>query len=136
MAQVARSSDCEAEGTSLNHATQVSAAYNVAGEDLDACAPCYKGDADNEVYMCDGTAADEKAVVLGWTVQAVLEGEPVTLWGPGTIMMYDSAGGLTPGARLFLDTTAGRLNDAATTGDAEGHAVAVDSKHVVASRLG
>ena len=135
MANVTRSSNANAEATSLLRATQISGSALRAGEALDACAPCYIKVADGLVYMCVGDAK-ATAVVAGFTAQAVASGDPVTLWGVGTLFLYDNAGGLDAGDRLYVSATAGRLDDAATTGDTEGVALAVTSKLVTVTRLG
>lgn len=109
-----------------------------AGEALDACAPCYLA-TDGKVYMGDGTAANVKAVVLGWTPKAYAIGDRgVTLHqGLGQIYgSYVSGSALTPGAKLFLAATKGRLDTAATTGDAVGVAqVLSDGVSIRATRL-
>lgn len=105
----------------------------VAGEALLACAPCYIAAADNKVYMCDGTAANEKARLAGFTPRAVAIGNPVDLFGLGTRMRY-AASGLTPGAILFLAATPGRLDTAATIGDAVGVAQAVTATDIRVTR--
>ncbi len=106
-----------------------------AGEALDVCAPCYLA-TDGKYYMADGTAANVKAVVAGWTPRAYVLGERgVTLLaGVGLRMSYGS--GLTPGAKLYLGATKGRLDTVATTGDAVGVAqVLHDGIHIRATRL-
>lgn len=90
----------------------------VAGEALDAVAPCYLA-ADGKYYMCNGTAAGVTARVAGWTPKKYKIGATIDLiQGLGVVASYGS--GLTPGAILFLATTAGRLDTVATTGDAVG----------------
>lgn len=100
----------------------------VAGEALLAGAPCHI-EGDGMVYMSNGTAANADAVVVGWTIKPYVVGEPVTLFGDGTVMEYGS--GLTPGARYFLATTDGRLDTAATTGGTTAIAVALDAKRIM-----
>jgi hypothetical protein len=91
----------------------------VAGAALDALAPCVIDPADGLVYMCDGTAANARAQFDGFTPRAYASGDSnVTLIGIGVKMRY--ATGLTPGNKLFIAATAGRLDTAATTGDAVG----------------
>jgi hypothetical protein len=104
----------------------------VAGQDLNVVAPCYIKQADGKVYMCDATAADEKAVLAGFTPRAVKSGQPVTLFGLGTRFRY--ASGMTPGVKLYLGATAGRLDTAATTGDAVGVAQAVTATDIRVTR--
>ena len=105
-----------------------------AGEALDAVAPCYLA-TDGKYYMCDGTAANVKAKVAGWTPKAYKNGDVIDLiQGIGFVASYGS--GLTPGAILYLATTKGRLDTAATTGDAVGVAqVLEDGAMIRATRL-
>lgn len=99
----------------------------VAGADIgsasQAVTPCYIKAADGKVYPTDATAADEKAVLAGFAARFTKTGEPVTLFGVGTKFEYGTT--LVPGAKLFLAATAGRLDTAATTGDALGVAAAI-----------
>lgn len=120
---------------SAQHATQIPASTPpgtlVAGEDLLAIAPC-RIHSDGKVYMSNGTAANAAANVHGWTGKTYKAGEPVTLWRAGVIVEYGT--GLTPGATLYVGTTAGRLDTAATTGDAVGVALAITSTHIITTR--
>lgn len=101
----------------------------VAGQALLAGAPCHI-ESDGKIYMSNGTAANADAVVVGFTIKTYAAGEPVTLYGPGTVLEYsDSA--LTPGALYYLGTTDGRLDTAATTGGTRALAVALDSKRIM-----
>ncbi len=113
MALVTRSASASMDVVTGKKAPQVSGL--VAGEALDVAAPCYIKASDGKVWMANGTANDEAARVAGFTPRAVALGQPVTLYGAGTRFRYGS--GLTPGAILYLAATAGRLDDAATTGD-------------------
>lgn len=99
----------------------------VAGEALLAAAPCHI-ESDGMVYMSNGTADNADAVVDGFTGKPYVAGEPVTLYGDGAIFEY--AAGLTPGAKLYLGTTDGRLDTSTTTGDSQGIAKALDAKHI------
>jgi hypothetical protein len=115
------------------HANQIPASVGlVAGEALLTAAPCYIKASDGKVYMSNGTAANEAAEVDGWTGKPYAAGEAVTLWGRGVIFEYGT--GLTPGAVLYVATTAGRLADAATTGDAVGVARTVNATHIRVTR--
>lgn len=101
----------------------------LAGEALEAAAPCYIH-SDGKVYMSNGTAADAEARCAGFTARPVASGEPVTLLGPGTRFGYADAT-MTPGAKLYLGTTNGRLDTATTTGDAVGVAIAVTASDIL-----
>lgn len=103
----------------------------IAGEDLDAAAPCYIH-SDGKAYMCDATAADAKAVLAGFTPRAAKSGQPITLYSVGTRMRYGS--GLTPGAKLYLAATKGRLDSAATTGDSVGVAQVISATDIRVTR--
>lgn len=115
MALVTRASDASIDASTAMVAPQITGL--IAGEDLDVAAPCYIG-SDGLVYMCDATAADQKAVLAGFTPRAVKSGQPVTLYSAGARFRYGT--GLTPGAVLYLGATAGRLDAAPTVGDAVG----------------
>jgi hypothetical protein len=132
MALVTRRTGVTIEGISAAYVTQLPASLGlVAGAALDGGAPCRVA-ADGLVYMSDATAADALARVMGWTGKSYTAGEVVTLHGPGAIFEYGT--GLTPGATLFVGATAGRLDDAATVGDAVGVAKVVTATHIVATR--
>ena len=137
MALVTRSAKARLEPTSAHWASQIAAVMLVAGEALDPCAPCYIAAADGLVYMANGTAADEKARVVGWTGdEAYAAGDSVTLWRGDTVFQYDPAGGLTPGQPLYVAATAGRLDSAATTGGTEPVAQAITTQLIITGRHG
>jgi len=121
------------ETRSAQHATQIPASLGlVAGEALLAAAPCYIKASDGRVFMSNGTAATEPAKTDGFTGRNYAAGEPVTLWGRGVIFEYGA--GLTPGGLLFIGATAGRLDNAATTGDAVGVARVINATHIRITR--
>ena len=101
-----------------------------AGEAILAGAPCYVKAADGLVYNSNGTAANEAAKFDGFTPRAAAVGQPVTLFGVGSRFHYTAAGGLTPGANLYVDTVAGGLNTAATTGGVNPVARAIDDTDI------
>lgn len=113
MALITVSSNARVDASSAQFAPQISGDF-LAGEDLNAVAPCYIKAADGKVYMSNGTSANEAAHCDGFTPAAYKAGAAVTLYGPGTKFEY--ATGMTPGTDLFVGTTAGRLDTAATTG--------------------
>jgi len=121
MALVTVSAVAGLDASSGMYAPQISDGL-VAGADIgsasQAVTPCYIKGADGKVYPTDGTAADEKAILAGVAARFTKAGEPVTLFGVGTKFEYTTSA--TPGAKLFLAATAGRLDTAATTGDALG----------------
>lgn len=104
----------------------------MAGEDLLACAPCYIKAADGKVYQSNGTAANEAAGIDGFSPRAVKSGQPVTLMGVGTRLRYGT--GLTPNNKLYIAATAGRLDTAATTGDAVGVAKIINATDIRITR--
>jgi hypothetical protein len=126
MALVTRSSKAAFGPVSAGKAPQV--AGKVAGEDIDAIAPCRIAD-DGLVYMTDATAANAAAGVDGFSARACKAGEPITLIGKGAIAKYADSG-LTPGATYYAAATAGRLDTAATTGDAAGVAKAISATDI------
>lgn len=104
----------------------------IAGENIDAGAPCYIKSSDNKVYMSNGTAANEAAKFFGISPESVNSGQAVTLFGMGARLRYGS--GLTVGAKFYIAATAGRLDTAATTGDAVGVAVVISPTDIVVNR--
>jgi hypothetical protein len=135
MALVTVSSVSGLDASSGMYAPQISDGL-VAGEDIgsatQAITPCYIKGSDGKVYQADGTAANEKARLAGFAARYAKTGEPVTLFGIGTKFEYST--GLTPGALYYLGTTAGRLDTAATTGDAVGVAQAVTATMIRVTR--
>ena len=125
MSLVARSADASVDGSTAAVAPQISGL--IAGEDIDVAAPCYIN-SDGKVYMADATAADAKAVLAGFAPRAAKNGQPVTLYGAGTRFRYGSS--LTPGAKLYLGATKGRLDDGPTTGDAAGVAQVITATDI------
>lgn len=120
------------ETRSAQHAAQIPASLGlIAGEDLLTAAPC-RIHSDGKVYMTNATSANAAASVHGWTGKPYKSGEPVTLWRAGVIFEYGT--GLTPGATLYAGATAGRLDTAATTGDATGVALVVSATHIITTR--
>jgi hypothetical protein len=115
------------DANSAAYAEQVSGNL-YAGEDIDAVAACHIG-TDGLVYMSNGAAANQAAHFDGICPVKRLKGEPLTLYGPGTIFKY-SDGGLTPGRNLYVAATKGRLDDAATTGDDQGVVRTINASHV------
>lgn len=105
----------------------------IAGEDIDVAAPCYIDSTTGQVFMANATAADQKARVAGFSPRAAKLGEPITLFGVGTRFHYADSG-LTPGAMLFVGATKGRLDTAATTGDAVGIVQCIDTTDVRVTR--
>lgn len=84
-----------------------------AGETIAAGDACYIKSSDGNVYRSIGTAVAAAAQVDGFVASDAVAGDPVTLWY-GIRWNYGAA--LTPGSFAYLDTTAGGLSDAATTG--------------------
>lgn len=131
MALLAKDAAASGDTSQLIYAHQISG--GIAGADIDVCSPCYIKASDGLIYMSNGTAANEAAKISGWNMRtAVKAGQPVTLFGRNIRMRYGT--GLTPGARYFLGTTAGRLDTAATTGDAVGVAEAINDTDIRVTR--
>lgn len=127
MALLAKDSAASVDASSAMYAPQI--AGLVAGEAIDACAPCYVAAADGKVYMSNGTAANAAAKVDGFSAQSAAAGQGVTLLGPGLRMRYGS--GLTIAALYYLGTTKGRLDTATTTGGTVALAKAISATDVV-----
>ncbi len=115
-----------------NQFKQVAAGNLYAGEDLDVAAPCYIKASDGKVYMSNGTANNEAATFAGFVARACKSGEPVSLFGDGSRFRY--ASGMTPGAILYIGATKGRLDTAATVGDLNGTAQAINATDIVVRR--
>ena len=130
MSLVTRITRASMDASTGMYAPQLTGLY--AGEDLDVVAPCYIKSSDGKVWMSNGTSANEAAEVVGFTPRAVKSGEPVTLFGLGTRFAYGT--GLTPGDVYYLGATKGRLDTAATTGDAFGYAIAISTTDIVIIR--
>ena len=131
MALITRSATARVDASSAQFAPQISGDY-LAGEDLDAAAPCYIKASDGKIYMSNGTAANEAAKFDGMTPRSYKAGEAVTLYGPGTKFEY--ATGMTIGADLFVGATAGRLDTAATTGGTTAIARAITARIIQVRR--
>lgn len=130
MALVTQRSDPSPEVGSMMHTQNLPL---IAGQALLAFAPCHI-ESDGLVYMSNATAANADAQVHGFTVRAVASGQPVTLHGWGLRCSYAAAGTFTPGAKLYLGATDGRLDTAATTGDANGIAFCVTDTDIIFTR--
>ena len=127
MALVTRSSTPDIDVSSAQFAPQIPAL--ITGEAIDPAAPCYVA-TDGKVYMSNGTAADASAEVDGFSPPySVAAGETITLMGKGTRYRYADSG-LTPGQTLYVGTTDGRLDNAATTGDSNGVAKAINATDI------
>lgn len=130
MALVTRDSAASMDVSTGSMAPQVSGL--IAGEDLEI-GPCYIKASDGKAYASNGTAANEAAKTDGWNPRpGVKAGQPVALYGTGTRFRYGT--GLTPGARYFIGATAGRIDTAATTGDAVGVAAAINATDIRVTR--
>jgi hypothetical protein len=130
MALVTRASDASLDASTGMLAAQIPDL--IAGEDLEI-GPCYIKASDGKAYASNATAATAPAGCHGFCARSVKAGQPVTLFGPGTRFRY-AASGLTPGATLYIGATAGRLDTAATTGDAVGIAFCKDTTDIVVAR--
>lgn len=105
----------------------------LAGEDiLTAVTPC-EIRSDGLVWKASGAAADSHARVAGISTRpGVKAGQPITLYGLGTVAKYSDAL-MTAGMILYLGT-GGTLSSTASTGDAVGLAQAVDSSNIRITR--
>lgn len=131
MATLTRASSASLDASTGMFAAQISGL--IAGEAIDPVAPCYIKAADGKVYMSNGTAANAAAKVDGFSALAAAAGEPVTLFGPGTRFRYGT--GLTIATALFASATAGRLDDAATTGGTVAIAKVITATDIVVRAL-
>lgn len=97
-----------------------------AGEDIAAGDVCYIA-SDGTVMRSNGTAANAAAQADGIAAREAKSGEAVTLYRNVT---FHYGSGLTPGARLYVGATAGRLDDASTTGGTAPVAFVVDGSRI------
>jgi hypothetical protein len=130
MALITRNSDASVDTSTAMYAPQITGL--LAGEALDACSICYVKTSDGKIYMSNATASNEAAEVWGVCPRAVQKGQAVTLFGAGTRLRYGTS--LTVGNKLYLAETAGKLDTAATTGDAWGVAHVVTSTDIIITR--
>lgn len=130
MASVTRDPNASIDASTAMFAAQITGL--IAGENLNACAPCYVKAADGKVYQSNGVAVAEAAKFDGFAARSALAGQPITLYGVGTRMRYGNA--LTPGTDLFVDAVAGGLADAATTGGTTAIARVVDTTDIRVTR--
>ncbi|MCA1589170.1 MAG: hypothetical protein LC730_06210 [Acidobacteria bacterium] len=98
----------------------------LAGEAIAAGDACYIK-SDGKVWKSDGTSANAAAKVDGFACVAAAVGEAVTL---AFDVNFRYGAGMTPGARIFLFTTAGTIGDAATTGGTAPIGFVVDATRI------
>jgi hypothetical protein len=99
----------------------------IAGEALGAGDACYIKTSDGKVYKSTGTAANAAAVVDGFAPTSCPAGDATSLYW-SVNFAYGSA--LSPGSFLYLDTVAGGLADAATTGGTVPVARVIDATRI------
>lgn len=119
---------CYMDGSTGMFAAQITGC--IAGENINAVSPCYVKAADGKAYNSNGTAANEAAKFDGFCPRGAVAGQAVTLFSLGARFHYTAAGGLTPGADLFVAATAGGLDTAATIGGVRAIARAIDDTDI------
>lgn len=133
MADVTVASNASIDPVSTQKAPFISGL--VAGEDLDAAAPCYIKN-DGKVYMTVTTVNNgiaTQAAYAGFTAKSYKSGDPVTLFGKGARFNYSSA--MTPGEVFFASATAGALSDAVVlANDVSPLAMAISATDIVVIR--
>lgn len=132
MALVTVASDASMDTSTGSFAPQITGDL-YAGEDLFALA-AVQLKSDGKVWLANATAADSNAVFLGIVPELYKSGEAVAVYSLGACFRY-AASGLTPGAKLYLGATAGRLDTAATTGDAVGTARCITATDIQITRV-
>ncbi len=105
----------------------------ILGEDV--AGPCTPMEirSDGLLWRATATAADSHARVAGFSTRRGKTGQPMTIYGIGTVMKYADET-MTPGALVFLGDTVGTLSSTATTGDAVGVAQAIDASNIRVTR--
>lgn len=127
---VVKSANASVDASTAMVAGQVSGL--IAGEDIAILDVCYLK-SDGKVWRATAAAANAAAVPLGIAPRAAKSGQPITVYGISTVAKYSDAL-LTPGAKLYIGETAGRLSSIATTGDAVGIAQAIDDSNIRITR--
>lgn len=138
MAQVARKSDLLLVKMNVAQAVRLGplvSGEHFAGEDIDSGAPCFIKESDGNVYMSNGTAANDDARVHGFAPTSSLQGEPVDLYPPFIRWGYAPTGTLASGQTVYLDTTKGRLSNTPTTGDPNGIGFSPDGQDIIFTQL-
>lgn len=98
----------------------------LAGEAIAAGDACYIK-SDGKIWKSTGAAANAAADVHGFAAKAAAVGEAVTLVFD---VNFRYGAGLTPGTKVYLATTAGTLEDAATTGGTAPIGFVVDATRI------
>lgn len=98
----------------------------LAGEAIAAGDVCYVASG-GTVMKSNGSAANAAAKVDGIALQAAAVGEAVTLYFDVNVRY---GAGLTPGTRLYVQTTAGLISDTATTGGTAPIGFVVDATRI------
>jgi hypothetical protein len=127
MAVIVKSAKANLDATTGMIAPQVSGL--IAGELLEAVSAC-RIHTDGKVYMSDASAADAEANFRGFVARKTRVGEPVTLYGLGTVFKY-ADGTLTPGASVFMGAADNQLDTVAQAGRAGAIAQAISTSNIV-----
>jgi hypothetical protein len=98
----------------------------VAGEAIAAGDLCYIA-SDGTAMRSNGTSANAAAKCVGIAAMAAPSGEAVTVYRN---VRFHYGTGLTPGAQLYVGATAGRIDNAATTGGTAPIGFVVDATRV------
>lgn len=103
----------------------------LAGEAIAGGDACYIK-SDGLVWRSIGTTTNAAAKVDGFAATTAPSGEAVTLYHG---VVFGGFASLTPGARFYVSaTSAGYLNDSATTGGTGAVATAITSGRILVSR--
>jgi len=129
MALVTKASTISFDANSIGNGNRISGL--IAGEAI-AVGDLCRVHSDGTAMLTNATALNATAQVWGIAATAAAAGQPVTLLGEGVRIRY--ASGLTPAATLYAGATAGRLDTAATTGDAVGVAVCLSATEIIIIR--
>jgi len=99
----------------------------IAGEAISSGDACYIKSSDGKIWRSIGTAANAAAVVDGFAAGDCPVGEPLSLYYN---IRFRYGASLTPGSYVYLDTVAGGLSDAATTGGTTPIGRVIDSTRI------
>jgi len=112
--------------STINPPNNTKLAGLLAGEAIAAGDLCYVK-SDGKVWKANGTSANAAARHAGVAATSAPVGEAVTLYHD---VDFRYGASLTPGALVYLSTTAGLLEDAATTGGANAAGYCVDDTRI------
>lgn len=83
---------------------------------------------DGKLWKSNGTSNNAAAACVGITLVAAQVGEAASAYFD--VVVRYAAGSLTPGAKLYVSATAGKIDDASTTGGTAPIGVVIDATRI------